>query len=185
MSNNNEKLGDKRDILIQEILSHGKYKVMADGSIINLNFNRTGIEKTVSMRKTKKGYLTCCLFTERKKYGLKAPKSITCYVHRVVAFSFFGQHPEHRQINHKNGDKTDNRISNIEWCSASENISHAFNILNRPTGLGSVKKLKLDGYKHEIHRLLREGKSKTYIARKIGCSFNTVKLWIDRNISHG
>jgi len=45
-------------------------------------------------------------------------------VHRCVALAFLG--PEHaRQVNHNNGDKSDNPISNLEWATAGENTRHA------------------------------------------------------------
>lgn len=48
-------------------------------------------------------------------------------LHRVVADIFMPQFCEEKcQINHKNGDKKDNRIENLEWVTPSENVKHAY-----------------------------------------------------------
>lgn len=47
-------------------------------------------------------------------------------VHRLIAMTFLGgDHPE-LQVNHKNLNKHDNRVSNLEWATQSENIKHAY-----------------------------------------------------------
>lgn len=46
-------------------------------------------------------------------------------IHRLVAFAFLKEHAENKFINHKDGNKSNNSIENLEWCSHKENISHA------------------------------------------------------------
>lgn len=46
-------------------------------------------------------------------------------IHRLIAQTFIPNPLQYSQVNHKNGDKSDNRIENLEWCNNSENQLHA------------------------------------------------------------
>lgn len=57
-------------------------------------------------------------------------------VHKLVMNAFVGSVPNNKNVNHKNGIKTDNRLSNLEYLTQSENVSHAYNVLGHKSSFG-------------------------------------------------
>lgn len=49
------------------------------------------------------------------------------HIHQLVAKAFVDGYDESLQVNHINGDKNDNRASNLEWVTCGDNLRHAYN----------------------------------------------------------
>ena len=58
-------------------------------------------------------------------------------VHRLVAEAFLGPRPTPRhEVNHKDGDKTNNCVKNLEWVTPGQNIQHSYTILGDKAARG-------------------------------------------------
>lgn len=75
--------------------------------------------RNMSLVRQRNNYYRVCL-SDRKQH----------LVHRLVALAFIPCVEGKPQINHKNGCGLDNRVENLEWCTASENQRHRYKELN-------------------------------------------------------
>lgn len=92
-------------------------------SKLGREYERPVAAQVISQQVTNAGYMLVHLYRENKR------KAET--VHRLVAMAFLGD-ADNRDVNHRNGVKTDNRLSNLEWLCRTDNHIHAVALrLNR------------------------------------------------------
>ena len=94
-----------------------RYKVSNFGNVDSLNYRGRGKRKRMINCNTTKGYMRANLTINGK------PKMFL--VHRLVAMCFIPNPNNYKQVNHIDGNKLNNHVSNLEWCSNQQNRDHA------------------------------------------------------------
>lgn len=107
------------------------YLVSSFGRVQGINVTRNGKRRYGTPDKD--GYLRLLIYSNGK--------SKLCGIHRLVAETFLRAVPGKPQVNHKDGNKQNNRVENLEWCSLTENRRHAFK-----TGLQKVARGESHGF---------------------------------------
>ena len=150
MENNEEKWKDVKDY-------EGHYQVSDKGRVKSLKF---GKERILKPRRDGGGYLQVDLCKNGNKKW--------CLVHRLVAQAFIPNSNNLPQINHKNEDKTNNSVQNLEWCSSKYNNNYGTHIqrINEKNTNGKLSKpvhqYTLDG------KFIKEWKSTMDVKRNLG-----------------
>lgn len=118
----------KSDYTEAELKSFGNYKfiegfpsyfVTKDGRVYSINYRgKRGWTKQLCFKRDKIGYLAVSLWCDKSKRG-KYKR-----IHRIVAEAFIPNPENKREVNHKDGIKTNNNVENLEWMTTLENIRH-------------------------------------------------------------
>ena len=104
----------------KDIIEASNYEVSNTGLVRNKN---TG--KILKGRLSKSGYLQVSIkIDETNKFANR-------YIHRLVALYFIANPENKREVNHKDGDKENNNIDNLEWVTSSENQIHKHEVLGK------------------------------------------------------
>lgn len=137
------------------------YIVYENGIIFNTRTN-----KHVKQYATPDGYFKVMI-----RLGYKKRKGF--FVHRILAYLFLKNPKNKKEVNHIDGDKKNNQLDNLEWCTHSENIQHAWKtelIKNTLTRSEKIKKANIG----------RNGKlnstSKPVICIETGERFESIRL---------
>lgn len=103
---------------------------------------KKGVIKT--LKEDKDGYFKVWLSKDSKKKPF--------FVHRLVAEAFIENPNNLPVVNHKDGDKQNNYVENLEWCTRSQNDKHAFKLgLRKTTDGGTSKRVaKIDPQTNKI-----------------------------------
>ena len=126
----------------------GKYQVS--------NLGRVRSKYKILKPNNVKGYLYVYLRKNNKSKALK--------VHRLVAEAFLVNEKNKPQVNHIDGNKENNNVNNLEWCTNKENMNHAVRnglITQYKTGEGPLAKKVMCINTGEIYNSTRDAYKKT------------------------
>ena len=137
------------------------YFLEKDGSVYS---NRKFSKKTkLEQHIDKGGYLRVTIGNPR----------VIHKVHRLVAQTFISNPENKPHVNHIDGNKTNNHVDSLEWCTASENIQHAYDTGLKKPYKGLKDKGNNEFYK-EWDKLIKNGESMRSIGKRYGVSHRTV-----------
>lgn len=140
----------------------GIYQISSHGSIKSLKYKKERILKPFL---DTCGYLSIdlcnhCIEDYRR-------------IHRLVAEAFIPQIVGKNYVNHKDGNKANNNVNNLEWCTASENVTHAYKnglVSKHPTHQNQPNQISiLEVYTNIFYFSIRE------CARQLGINRDTIR----------
>lgn len=104
----------------KDIEGYPNYQVSSMGRVKSLNYNKTGKEGILKSTKDKGGYhqVNLCKDGLVKRF----------LIHRLVASAFLDNPNNLPQVNHRDEDKTNNRVENLEYCNRIYNLNYGTRI---------------------------------------------------------
>jgi hypothetical protein len=164
------------EVFLDVLGFEGLYKISNLGNILSISRKvRHGrhkdslkrVKQRVLRQSPAKGYMKVCLCDSNRNRKYR-------YTHRLVAEVFCIGNGPGKEVNHKDGDKLNNRASNLEWVTKSQNQRHAYDVLKR----NYYKKTTKD-QDESIKKMLASGMKQKDIAKIFGVSQAAISL---RNI---
>lgn len=164
----------------------GVYQVSSKGRVRSLD--RALIDSLGSKKGLRGRTLSPVDIKGYSRVSLCVNKEVVSHmVHRLVALAFLPNTSSLPAVNHKDGDKTNNTLDNLEWCSHSENMLHAFDSGLQPSGEDHSQSKLTNKQVTEIRRLcsLEDSKGKRkHLQKDIAELFNVSAATISVIINH-
>lgn len=103
-------------------------------------------------------------------------KHINIRIHRLVAENFVDNPMGYSEVNHIDGNKDNNHANNLEWCTRSENIQHAYDngLRKIPSGENNPRCKVSEEVIHKVCKDILNGMRTAHIAKKYGIAWHIV-----------
>lgn len=122
---------------------NNNYEISNTGKIRNKNTLHE-----LKQRDNGHGYMMVHLYQGNKRKAW--------YIHRAVALTFIPNPYRKEEVNHLDGNKSNNNLNNLEWCTRSENGKHAYKVGLRTISQEQIEKAKATIMKVNNDPVLRE-----------------------------
>lgn len=146
----------------------GVYQVSSTGLVKRIKASKGATTSHVlKPRALPKGYqfVTLCVNSHPKQF----------YIHRLVLSAFKGDCPPNMEVNHLNGNRSDNRLENLEYVTHFENVQHTVHVLkNHRKGEEAGGAILNPNQVREIRGLWKRGVKQRDIALRYGVDYRTV-----------
>ncbi len=147
-------------------IGFSKYVINDMGVVISINQN------IISQQIHRDGYSTCFLCNDNNEYH-------TVLTHRLVATMFIPNPENKPQVNHKDGNKLNNSMNNLEWVTNRENAHHALNNNLMPHAVFTEEIVKV------ICSMFSNGYNTSYVSNHLNVPKTAVDaIWYRRNWTH-
>ena len=149
-----------------QISNMGRVRRIADYSNQNSHW-KLKEPRILNNRVSSTGYLRVVLSINGKHYDR--------YIHRLVANEFVDNPYGYKEVNHLDGDKTNNKADNLEWCTRSQNNSHAYKIgLKQVSGCCGKLKKKVAQIDTKTNKITRIFESIDSVSKEFNCNHSSV-----------
>jgi len=161
----------------KRIPNYRGYLASSEGEILTFNWKGSGQRRVMKPALDNCGYMRTML---KRNDGI----THTIKVHRIIASAFIPNPENLPQVNHLNGIRNDNRVKNLEWCTASQNAKHSY-FLKRSSQIGEKNPASIltekdvleirANYVYGRKSRHEAGETKTQIAKRYGCTVHAIK----------
>lgn len=107
-----------------------RYQISNNGELRSINYKNSGITKILKPA-LDQGYYKTMIQNDNGDYK-------TIRIHQLVMISFIGPRKDYLEVNHKDGNKQNNKLHNLEYCTRSENQKHAYRLGLQKLPIGSL-----------------------------------------------